>query len=134
MTSFTYSGILTCIFSVFFGLFVLWKGPRKPANRLWFFTCLSIAMWSLGLGMLTCVHSQVHATRWLTFQYVGCIMIPILFVHFVVEVLEAEPSFWLLTGYAAAGILMVSNFTGSLVFPRSLPPYTFYAGPGKIYI
>jgi signal transduction histidine kinase len=136
--SFAYSCVATSLFSLTLGLFVWIKGFHKPVNRMWALTCLSISVWGLGLGMLVRAPDWNNAYLWERWvQYPGAIMIPILFLHFVMLAFEmrSKPVLWF--GYGMAVILQIINAAGLLVSIKSQPPFTYYTlalGPYWIFV
>jgi two-component system NtrC family sensor kinase len=132
--SFAYSSIATAIFSLGFGLFVLLKGIHKPVNRLWFLTTASVALWCLGMGMMVRSSDAMTANMWQEYvDYLGSIMIPIFFLHFVTLVVNQKFRFLLYSGYFAALLLEGLNLTGHLISVRIQPPFNFYTQPLPTY-
>lgn len=130
---FAYSCFITSVFSVGLGIFVYLKGPQKPANLLWFIMCISISVWALGLGMTMCTPSLESALRWTRLQYVGCNMIPVLFLHFVMKVLNIPSNRFLKINYGIAVLLQLLSLTGLLESVAPHPPYTYYTARGPFY-
>jgi len=128
--SFAYSCVATSFFSVGLGLFVWIKGRQKPINQMWALTCLSIAAWSLGKGMMARAGTFSEAYAWQEWcTYLGATTIPVLFLHFVFLVLNKRPSWSLKLGYIAAILLFILNVTGQLVSIKARPPFHFYTLP-----
>jgi len=132
--SFAYSCIATSVFSAGFSVFVWLKGRDRLVNQLWALTCLAIGAWSLGLGMMTRSASWGGAYAWQTYvQYPGAIMIPILFLHFVMRVLSVRTRAVLALGYLMAALLLVLNASGRLASIHVQPPFHYYTIPLQLY-
>jgi signal transduction histidine kinase len=125
--SFAYSCVATSLFSFGFCVFVWWKSPRKPVHRMWALTCLSISVWSLGLGMVVRAPNWANAYFWERWvQYPGTIMIPIFLLHFVAFVAEIPSLPVLRVGYGIAIFLEILNFMGHLVSIKVQAPFNYF--------
>ena len=119
--------ILTATLSVAMALFTLVKAPNRKIAFLWVLTCLSIALWSFGFGMMTKSHTFNDCMFWQKwFLYLGAIMIPVLYLHFV-SLLTGTGGKWLVSiSYLGALVFQVLNFTGYLATAKVKPPFNFY--------
>jgi len=125
--TFASSCITAAIFSVGFGLFVLLKGAQKPVNRMWFLSCASVALWSFGMGMMVRSTDAMTANLWQKHvDYLGSIMIPIFFLHFVMLIVNEKSKVVLYGGYTAAIVLQGLNMAGHLISVRKQPPFNYY--------
>lgn len=135
MNAFSNSCVVTAIASFVLGTFVFLRGVHNPINRLWAFFCISVGLWSLGLGRMVGSQTLEQAIFWLQWvHYMGAIMIPIAFFHFVMAYLGMTKRQWLICGYGTAVILQVLNFTGLLASLDVLPPFNFYTVPKPTYV
>jgi signal transduction histidine kinase len=132
-SSFSYYCMATSLLSIGLGIFVLLKGKRKAVNILWSLTCFSIALWSLGLGMIVRAGSFSSALTWSSVLYAGAIMISIVFSHFALAVLKLRMQRIVLGGYLLALFLEVANAFGYLTTVKAHPPFNYYSVPLKIY-
>ncbi len=134
MIPFSNSCVITAIASFFLGAFVFIKGIHSKTNRLWAFFCISVGFWSLGLGMMVGSTEMGQALFWLRWiHYLGAIMIPVAFFHFVLAYLGEIKRRLLLMGYGLTVSLQVLNVTGSLATLEPLPPFNFYTVPQLPY-
>jgi signal transduction histidine kinase len=119
--------ILTGALSAGLATFVLFKAPKTRLTLLWIGTCVSIAIWSFGFGMMTrslTLPSCLFWQRWGV--YLGAIMIPTLYLHFVAELTCASIPRILVGSYFASAVFEVLNFTGYLATASLKPPFLFY--------
>src|SRR4051812_22323844 len=82
---------MTSALSFGFGIVVALNRHRAPKRSyiwLWAGFCFAVAFWSLGLGMMTRSASPETATYWLDVHYFGAILIPTLFLHFILSFLQ----------------------------------------------
>ena len=134
MIPFSNSCLITAFLSVLLGAFVMSRGIRSNLYRLWALFCLSVATWSAGLGLLVRSSSAHEAMFWLQYvHYVGAILIPILFFHFVLQLIQVRRSVWLILGYATAALLEGLSLAGLLANVAPLPPFNFYTVPRPSY-
>ena len=83
LNSFFIVNIVNSILSLALGIFIYIKGINKILNKIWSLFCLSISLWSLGLGMV-CISQNIDmAIFWFKYIYsLGLIFFPITFMHF----------------------------------------------------
>lgn len=139
LISFVIASLITFLTSILFAVFVYLNGMERKANRLWGLFGISVALWSLGLGLMASSPNKSTAIFWLKYvHYVGAISIPTLFLHFVLTLLELENTkkgkIWLILSYSISIILLIANFGGILsdVIPK--PPFNYYTYPGPLYL
>ncbi|MBI3803394.1 MAG: response regulator [Nitrospirae bacterium] len=133
MTSFNISCTGTAIVSLLIGLFVFIKNWQGSINRKWALFCLSVAIWSYGLGMMTSATDIESAEFWIRIHYLGAIMIGPLFMDFVLRLLNQSRRTALIVSYFSAGLLEVMNLSHLLAYPAPLPPFNYYTKPEKPY-
>src|SRR6266704_6421575 len=114
MSLFSLSCILTGIVSLLFGIFVVANHPQAKVNRLWGFVSLSVALWSIGLGFVTNAANYPAAVAWLRVHYLGAILIPVFFLHFVLALLKKEQAFVLRGAYGLAALMVILSYAGKL--------------------
>ena len=132
--SFPYSCVIMAFLCAGFGIFVWVKGLRQPVHRLWMFFCLAVGFWSLGKGMMVRSGTFAEAYFWQQwFLYTGAIMIPIVFLHFVMVITENQLPDILTVGYLLAGVLQIMNVAGYLVSIKVQPPFNYYTDPLKFF-
>jgi len=132
--SFSFSCELTALFSLAFAFFVFFQGKRKPSHLIWCCMCLAVGTWSLGQGRSVTAPTPEESMFWLRwFDYLGAILIPVFFYHFVLLVLSIEQKWLLWSSYALAFCLEGLSLTGALYSVRSYPPFTYYTVPFPPY-
>ncbi len=102
----------------------------------WFLFCLSVALWSFGLGMLTSAPSLHVANTFYSVHYLGAIHIPFCFLLFVKSYFKknSKLSLDLIICYSLVLLQLWLFFSGLLVAP--LTPkwqFAFYTNPAKFY-
>lgn len=113
--------------SLALGIFVLVNGPRKPVNVLWCFTCLSIAIWSMGYGRMMHAANFSEADFWSRwFLYPGSIVIPVIFMHFVSRVTGMGSIVVLRLAYGFAFMEIGLGLLGYFGTVVPTPPFHFY--------
>jgi signal transduction histidine kinase len=119
--------LITSLLSFVFGVFVLSNGLKRPANILWFLTCLSIAVWSFGFGMMLNAPSFHEATTWVRWLvYPASIFIPVFFLNFVYLVTGIGSRNFLICAYAVALSEQVLNAAGKFGTLAPALPFHFY--------
>src|SRR2546425_11068817 len=133
MSLFSLSCILTGIVSLFFGLFVVANRPQAKVNRLWGLVSLSVALWSTGLGLVTNTTDYHDAVTWLRVHYLGAILIPVFFLHFVFALIKKEQVFVLRGTYGLAAVMVILSFAGKLADIVPKASFAFYTEPLEFY-
>lgn len=134
MNAFSNSCSITAFLSLSLGIVVLIYGHKQKISRLWAMFCFSVGLWSFGLGMMVRAQSYQTAFMWLRWvHYLGAIMIPIFFFHFVVHFLQLQKTKLLWAGYALAFIQQVISLTGNLAQLEPLKPFNYYTVPKPTY-
>lgn len=128
--------LVSSIASLFLGIWVLAINTRNRINLSWFIFCLSVCLWSFGLGTLTLVKDESVANIFYFIHYIGAINIPIAFYYFVrVFFARDERLRWdILIGFCFSAFFLYAFTAGDLVGP--LVPkwkFSFYTTPSKYY-
>ena len=137
MTNFLSPSFLVASFvTLLLGLWVLLLNAKKEAYRSWFLFCLSVSLWSLGLGILTSVHNRSIANFFYFIHYFGAIHIPIAFLFFIRAYFLKRSDFSpdLKLGYLLVLFQIALFLLGQLVAP--LTPkweFTYYTNPARFY-
>ena len=136
MTIYAISNFITAVCSFALGVFVIYKDKKAPANKIWFSLTIAIATWSFGVAMKTLSSDEFMIVFWIKFLHVGAIFIPVLFLHFILLLLNQEKveKRFLGMAYVISCVVFVSLFTKlffkEVVFKASLG---YYAIPGIAY-
>jgi len=80
---FIITSFLTPSLSIVLGLYCLIYGSRSQAVRMWFYYCLTAALWSVGLLSLIVSSNLALADISNKVLHVGAAFIPIVFYHFI---------------------------------------------------
>lgn len=98
---------LTTIFSLILGLYTLKRNPKSQVHWLWFLTCLSVVIWSVGYLLGFFAKESNLAFIYLKIVYFGAILIPILYFHFLNIFLLKRKNQLLIIGYVLAFIFII---------------------------
>jgi two-component system NtrC family sensor kinase len=132
----TFALTLTSLAVFLLGLLVFYAKRDTPLGKVFFIYCASISWWSLFQALhqsLPDPQQSLLAAQLMTAG--GSFLIPSLFLHFVVTLLNAPRPAWLIRGmYAVSALLAVLSFTPLMV---QSPTPKFYLhnffSPGPIY-
>ncbi len=135
---FLFGCYLNSLVSALVAVFVLIKAPSKKINVLWCLFGISVALWSLGLGRMSCSVDQRTATFWLEkVHYLGAIFIPTLFLHFVLAMTKMDNDkrgrLIILSAYIFSVTMLVANFSHALATVVPKEPFNYYTYPGPLY-
>lgn len=76
--------MITAVASILLGFFVLFKNPTNRINRIWFYTSLSIFLWTFSLYWCFNALDEQAAFFWQKLLYIGTTLIPITFYNFTI--------------------------------------------------
>lgn len=127
------SGFVNGIFVIIFGLLTWFHNPKAKVNRLMGLLCLSVAFWAISWGFAAITKEKSLAlflNRMLDF---GAVFIPILFLHWILVLLEVERNnknrIVLILGYLLSVFFAISIFTPYFVSVKPKPYFFYYAEP-----
>jgi len=83
MSFLAFSGLINFIFSLFIGIVIFQRNPSDVRNRSYFYTALSVALYSFGYFFWQISISSAQAALWFKILTTGIILINVTFVHFV---------------------------------------------------
>jgi len=109
------SNLLTGITSLSMSIFVFVKGPKSKANKIWTIMTFCVAIYGFGAYMVSISQNPQSALFWWQIAYIGIIMIPVLFTHFLCLFLDIKRPFFLRTIYFITFALWILN-----IFRRDL--------------
>src|SRR3989338_9736709 len=75
--------VLAVIFSFGLGVFSLWRNAKATVVRLWFLMSMAITVWGIGYLLTLLTSDAAFALLSLRMVYVGAILVPMFFFHFV---------------------------------------------------
>ncbi len=134
LTPFALSGLLIVLSCTVMAALVYFANRRSVANRLWARFCCSVSLWGFGaLGIGLGVPHDV-ALIIIRFSYIGVILIPALFHHFVTVFLGLKRPNSLFLVYAVTVFFEIVNWTPWLV-PRMQWVFGqfYFPVPGPFY-
>jgi len=132
----TFALTLTSLAVLLLGLLVFFAKRSTPLGKIFLFYCTSISWWSLFQALhqsLPDPKTSLLAAQLMTAG--GSFLIPSLFLHFVITLLDVPRPTWLLRGmYGASAMFAVLSFTPLLVQPPTPTLYLYnFFSPGPIY-
>lgn len=126
---------ITAVTSFCVGFFAYFTG-RNQSSKFWGFLCLSITIWSFGLGKKFGSPDIQAALFWGRFHYFGAVFIPSLYFHFVLSLTKKTNRKWIYpiaTGYMLSLLLFILNFSNLLVSNVIWKMGTYFIIPGSLY-
>jgi len=90
MNLFALSCIITAVFTAIMCFVILLNNIREKINRAWFFTCLSLFVWQVGLYGTVVAGNAEDALFWQRILYIGTILIPVFFFYFCLNFLKRK--------------------------------------------
>ena len=136
LTSFFIACLINAILNFILGIVTLLKGRKILLNQIWVLFCLTVSLWSLGLGFTTTATNIETALFWLKyFYYLGLIFLPITFLHFCLIFVNQENKrkVLIITNYVIGFLLLIADFSGLLVAAKPLYPFNYYGIPYPLY-
>ncbi len=129
--------LVSSVVTLSLGFWVVSLNPKNKIYFSWLLFCLSVGLWSFGLGVLTSLHDERIATWFYFVHYFGAINIPIAFLYFIRVYFLKDPKLRpdLLMGIIFAILQMWLFAIGELCAP--LTPkwkFFFYTNPGHFYV
>ena len=132
----TFALTLTSLAVLLLGLLVFYAKRDTPLGKIFFIYCASISWWSFFQALhqsLPDPQTSLLAAQLMTAG--GSFLIPSLFLHFVVTLLNVPRPAWLLRGiYSISAGLAVLSFTPLMVQPPAPKFYLHnFFSPGPVY-
>lgn len=133
--------VLAIIFSFGLGVFSLWRDPKSVVVRLWFLMSMAIMVWGVGYLLTTLAQDADSAFRYLRIVYVGAILVPLFFFHFIANFVfrQVQTRAVIVAGYVLAGIFIVLAAGTDLIIKgaRYIDVFGYYediATPGFYFL
>jgi HD-GYP domain-containing protein (c-di-GMP phosphodiesterase class II) len=133
---YVYTSLLAFLTSLFLAVFVYIKSPTSIVNIRLSLVNFATSIWAIFLFLMDISWSReigIFASRAL---HVGAILIPVLFLHFVVVLVDkvSQCKKLLLYSYIATAFFLFLNFT-PLIIKDAVPkfPFPYYPEPGYLY-
>lgn len=129
---------ITAFLSLLFAGFIALN--RKKAEKLapvwlWSIICTVVAVWAASFALLTSANSIQHAWVYLFTTQICAILIPALFLHFVLSLLNLteKRTKILAFNYLLAGAYVFFTLTDQMVQPLPKSPFSYYIEPKPLY-
>lgn len=117
MNIFSVSGLLISILCAILGVLALAKG-KKSIHYIWAFFSFSVALWGFGSYKIGIAQSPESAIFWWRIGYIGVILIPVFFIHFVHKFLDLTRKWIIKIVYSFGLLFLIVNFFGDLFIRR----------------
>ncbi|MGZ8393421.1 MAG: histidine kinase N-terminal 7TM domain-containing protein, partial [Nitrospira sp.] len=131
------SALVNALAATGLGVFVYFRDPSAPRNRLYGLYCLSIATWSVFYcGWQLTTESKELALSLLRLLMAGATLIPILYFHHTVTFLDIATRHikTLKIGYALAALLLLLDTTPWFVAGvHPAMSFSFWPVPGPFF-
>ncbi len=135
MNPFAISGLLIGVACLAMGLWVYLSNPSGKINRLWAILCVAVAIWGFGGLAIGISSSYFQALTSWRLAYMGVILIPTLFYHFVAILLGLQRKKSLACAYLTSATFLWFNATGGLIpaVSKRFPDLYYLYPPVTIY-
>jgi len=134
MNLFALSGLLTGIAcTVMAGLVYFTTRPTR-LTRLWAFCCLAVSVWGFGALLIGLAPDPQTALLWWRITYLGVILIPVLFYHFVTLFARIKRPKTLAFAYLAGTVFLLVDATPLLIADvRKVFGQFYFDSPGVLF-
>ena len=116
MHFFAITSILVMISNLSMAIWVYLKGRTKGLNVLWARFLLPASIWGFGGYKYTTTLDKAKVLFWTRIAYVGIILIPVMFCHFVFTFLNIKRKKTLIVSYLLAIFFIIVNFISKELF------------------
>lgn len=116
MNPFTLSSILICLSTGSLAIFVLWKGKDRKISIIFALFCICGSIWGVGGYISSTTSSKETALLGWQISYIGAILVPIFYSHFIFTFLRLNKKYLLIFLYSLAGIFLGFNFFAPSLF------------------
>ncbi|MCJ7645824.1 hypothetical protein MUO65_02815, partial [bacterium] len=107
--------LLTAIISLALGIFVYSRGRKRAVNVTCALLNLSVAIWSFSTFMMMLAGTKGNGLFWCRALHGGAILIPGVFLHFVLALLEDIKKKILFFVYTVTGVILGLDFTSWII-------------------
>ncbi|MBP8117095.1 MAG: hypothetical protein KAY09_05120, partial [Nitrospira sp.] len=131
-----FSALVNALAATGLGMFVYFRDPAAPRNRIYGLYCLSIAFWSIFYCGWQLTDSRELALSLLRLVMAGAALIPILYFHHTVTFLDiaAGHAKALKIGYGLAALFLLVDTTSWLVAGvHPAMSFAFWPVPGPFF-
>jgi hypothetical protein len=136
LSAYFISNLITAVLNCSLGIFVYLKNKKNIVNISFALMNLSIAVWALGFALAVTAPTKDWGLFWIRILNVGCIPVPIFFLHFVFSLLKIDKRerITLIIAYTFNFFILIVSF--SSLFIEDIRPklsFNYYAIPGPLY-
>ena len=132
--SFIISCAITGTLSVLFGIFVYLKNRSSNVNKMWMILNFSASLWSWSLFARELSLERTTALFFVRLCYVGAILIPAFFLHFVSSLVKQVRNKLIFFIYVLSLIFLIFDFTPLFIKDvRPILSFRYYGTPGIIF-
>jgi signal transduction histidine kinase len=103
--------LLGAIFNLLLAVFVLTRGPKSTANRVYFLLGFNISIWNLGQFFLLTAQQPDSALFWVRFVWFGVVFIPLLLFHLSMLITGTQVGRFLPAAYGCVIVLSGTVWT-----------------------
>ena len=110
--------IFSLMLSLYLGLHILLIDKKSETNRIFFFMCLSLALWTFCAIMMLTSNDKKYSFLWLKIVTFGFIPFTAVLFHFclvLTKIIKIKKIFYLLI-YLPTVILMYGNLTSFIIY------------------
>jgi len=132
--SFIISCAITGTLSFLFGIFVYLKNRSSNVNKMWMILNFSASLWSWSLFARELSLERTTALFFVRLCYVGAILIPAFFLHFVSSLVKQVRNKLIFFIYVLSLIFLIFDFTPLFIKDvRPILSFRYYGTPGIIF-
>jgi len=132
---FVISCYFTAILSFIMGFFVFLKNKKSKLNLLWAGVSLMTAVWSFSLAQIVTAKSSDMAIVWNWVLYWAAILIPALFFHFILVLINKEKKYYTISNVSYFLSLLLLFFVPTKFFVAGVSSragFIFWLDPGPL--
>lgn len=120
LNTFSVSSLLVFFSNLAIAIFAFVRGENKKLNILWGYFCIMAAIWGLGGYKFSTTLSKETSFFWWQIAYIGVILVPLAYAHFVYSFLGVKQKYLLICFYGLAFVLLFINFFARELFLSDL--------------
>ncbi|MBL7157217.1 MAG: GAF domain-containing protein [Candidatus Omnitrophica bacterium] len=110
------SNLIGAVTNSTIALFVYFKGRHSKLSKIWAFFTFCVAIYGFGAYMAVTAQNYDSAFFWWQVSYVGVILLPALFLHFVLSFLEIKKPILLNVVYVITFLIWIANIVSKNLF------------------
>ena len=134
MNLFSISSIILSFSAIIFSLLIYRTDRENKINKAWFFSCISLALWALGLSGVTLSTSAAIAMYWQDLLDVSAIFLPYLSFVFFLELFSIRAHFVRWFCFILTILFSLFSFSSLFKVGMTLHYGLLWVNPGPLYI